>query len=177
MNADKNSDESFEYRQLDKDLSHISESIIQSVKDGKCDLKAFGRDLDGSDPRFYCIYANTENSFIKMKIYFGDSDDNVSSYQVRVWDKNIVPTDEDKEIWFHETLMNKDISPEEAVSSVGSLVWECSDTEGIKINGRLMDTKKQYSLEIHSLIYQYVEKLQNVYFSSGGVSSKIKNLI
>ena len=179
MNADKNSDKSFEYRQLDKNLSHISESIIQSMKDGKCDLRAFGRDLDESDSRFYSIYANLEKSFIKMEVRFGGLDDNISSYQVKVWDKSIVPNDEYEKIWVQE--MTKPYAALTAfVSCLGRLVWQCSDTEGITINNRFaknLDPRKQYSIEIHGLIYQYIEKLQNVYFSSDGVSSTIKDLI
>jgi hypothetical protein len=149
------------------------------VKDGKCDLRAFGRDLDESGSRFYSIYANLEKSFIKMEVHFGGAKDNVSSYQVKMWDKSIVPTDVDQKIWTQEiTLKAMDF-----VSCLGRLVWQCSDTEkAITLNNRLVktlsfDTEKEYSLEIHGLIYQYIEKLQNVYFSSDGVSSKIKRLI
>ncbi|MCY7333334.1 MAG: hypothetical protein LH649_11905 [Pseudanabaena sp. CAN_BIN31] len=159
MNVDKNNDKSFDYRQLENDLSYISESIIQAMKDGKCNLRAFSEGENQDSSRFYRIDADLEKSFIEMEIFFNWPED---SYSIMMWDKNIAPTENDKKIWGSR---KKDIS-----NCVGTLAWQCSDEESD-------ENCHQFSPEIHSLIYQHVEKLQNFYFSYGSVSSKIKDLV
>lgn len=146
----------FNYRQLENNLIHISESIIQAYKSNKCELKFHDNYAEPSSS-YYEIEANLEKSLIELEVGF-DWPNNM--YIIRIWDKSLAPTDKDQQIW-----RSKAPCP-------GHLAWQYENSD-LSSEGEFSD----FDSGLHKLIYQYVNKIQDFYFSSGGVSPEIKNLL
>ena len=145
------------YRQLENNLIYISDSIIQAYKSNKCELTVCHEyDENDASLRVYIVDANLEKSFIELGVYFKWPNDN---YIIRIWDKSITPTDNDKKIW-----NKKEPCP-------GHLAWQY-ENEDLSEEGF-----SNFDSGLHKLIYEYVKKIQDFYLSSGGVSPEIKNLL
>lgn len=67
----QNNRSDFTYRQLENNLIHISESIIQGLKSNKCELKT-STDYEENDAsiRLSEIDVSLEKSFIELGVYF-----------------------------------------------------------------------------------------------------------
>ena len=155
----------FDYRQLKNNLNYISESIIQSFKAGKCQLKAWAEEPNYYDPRrsYYEIQADMEKAFVEIVVYFEYPDD---GYLIRIWDKNIPASEKDEKTW---NVKNK-----EALCP-GHLTWEYEDDK--IIDGEQGIENPEFDSDIHSLIHEYVKKLHDFYFSVESVTPILKDLL
>ena len=154
----QNNRSDFTYRQLENNLIHISESIIQGLKSNKCELKT-STDYEENDAsiRLSEIDVSLEKYFIELGVYFSWPND---MYIIRVWDKSITPSEKDKKNW-----KSKEPCP-------GHLVWQDEDEYLSSEQGF-----SNFDSDLHKLVYEYVKKIQDFYLSAGGVSPEIRNLL
>jgi hypothetical protein len=167
MNKQENTQLNFHYRQLQNNLRRISEVILQSLKDGNCNLKVLTEEpLSDDDPSSaHEIRADLEKSLVIIYVAFNFPTD---YYGVDVWDKTISASDSDRQYW------EKSLHREKDILCPGQLKYSWSESEP---DGNDQSTYGEtFNKEMHTLVYTYISQIIDEYCNLGSLSPSIKDL-